>query len=505
MIESERSQAMEFDKEYLCLEHNTCVFSKNIDFDEDFQEVLPQYCDDILRVIKCSSKSIITSTDSNNNEVKIYGKIIINLTYLNENSELSYVDFEEEFSKSFNIDKLGDNAIVWANCCDKYTSFRVINQRRIDIHASFNICIKAYNKITCPSVKKCDKSKLRESVVKLSDVMCTQISKCEFEEQFSIPTDSNPIKRIVGYSGFVTLNETKIIKDKSLVKATVTMYVLYTQDCDDEIISKCEHTFDISKIVDIPGLCDSDVVITNLSLSNVYLKSKSGANDCLNCIDVIGDVNINMTVIREKEINIVSDGYVINKNTKCTYSDFKCYSNATRQCDTVTKTITLSCNDDIIELLDLSLDVGDVVYKNNTLCAKILSNIFYKTDEGALTSCSNSNDVDIVENSLNCVISSVNIQCFDYVLRENNSIDVRITLKYDAYFYDETNKQVLSEIDVDDTEVDYPALTIYFGKKNESVWNIAKSFCSDMDMIIKENSLDSDVLNTNKILIIPGV
>lgn len=496
---------MEFDKEYLCLEQNTCVFSKSIDFDQDYQEVLAQYCDDILRVIKCTSKSVVTSVDYNFNEIKIYGKTLINVTYFNENSVLSYVDFEEEFSKSISIDKLSENAVVWANCCDKYTNFRVINQRRVDIHTSFTIFVKAYDKVTCPSVKACDNSKLKKSVIKSSDLLTTQISKCEFEEQFSIPSDSEPIKRIVGYSGFVTHNETKTIKDKALVKATVTINVLYTQDCDEDLISKCEYSFEISKIIDIPGLCDGDVVISNLCLSNVYLKSKNGANDCLNLIDVIGDVAINISVIREKEITIVADGYVVNKNTNCTYSDFKCYCNSKHLCDTATRTITVSCNDDIIELLDLSLDIGDVAFKNNKFTAKILSCAFYKTDENTLASCSCSNDVDIIECDRNSVIASVNIQCFDYVLRENGSIDVRITLKYNAYFYDEANKQVLSEIDVDESNVNYPALTIYFGKKNESVWNIAKSFCSDMDMIIKENALDSDVLNTNKILLIPGI
>jgi hypothetical protein len=71
--------------------------------------------------------------------------------------------------------------------------------------------------------------------------------------------------------------------------------------------------------------------------------------------------------------------------------------------------------------------------------------------------------------------------------------------------FGESTVNVLTEIEADDEMINYPALTVYFGKKDETVWNIAKNFSSDIDMIKQENDIQNDVLDSNKILIIPGI
>ena len=50
-----------------------------------------------------------------------------------------------------------------------------------------------------------------------------------------------------------------------------------------------------------------------------------------------------------------------------------------------------------------------------------------------------------------------------------------------------------------------PQLTLYFAKKNESVWDIAKSFLTDSKLIIDENELTSDIIDTRRVLLVPGM
>ena len=137
---------MDIQKDYLCLEEMRKTECKNIDLDFDCQETLPAYVDDIYRIVKCCARSYITSADISFNEIKVFGKVNIYLTYYNENSLLCYADFEEEFTRSITAENLSDNAFVCAHICDKYTSFRVINQRRIDIHLSSLMHIDVYDK-----------------------------------------------------------------------------------------------------------------------------------------------------------------------------------------------------------------------------------------------------------------------------------------------------------------------------------------------------------------------
>ena len=65
------------------------------------------------------------------------------------------------------------------------------------------------------------------------------------------------------------------------------------------------------------------------------------------------------------------------------------------------------------------------------------------------------------------------------------------------------NISVLTDVNETERISNTPSLTVYFGKAEESVWNIAKRFSSDENLIIEENALTSDILDADRVLIIP--
>ncbi|MDE6155938.1 MAG: DUF3794 domain-containing protein, partial [Eubacterium sp.] len=95
---------MELCKEYksMCLNESRENSAEN--FELDFQENLPQYLDDIDRVIKCSVNSVVTNYDMSDSKLTIHGKTIICFTYMNKDSCILSNIFEEEFTKSVDID-----------------------------------------------------------------------------------------------------------------------------------------------------------------------------------------------------------------------------------------------------------------------------------------------------------------------------------------------------------------------------------------------------------------
>ena len=154
---------MELEKEYSCLEKNELVFCKAINVDKNYQETPEAYLDDIFKVVKCTAHSYVTSCDIKDSTVYIIGKTEICLTYYNEQNELLYTDFVEDFNESIAIDSVSEYAFGIVTVCNKYCNFRIINQRRIDIHTSFALNVSVYDKKSCPCVCKCEKSKLKES------------------------------------------------------------------------------------------------------------------------------------------------------------------------------------------------------------------------------------------------------------------------------------------------------------------------------------------------------
>ena len=146
---------MELEKEYSCLEKNELVFSKVINADKNYQETPEAYLDDIFKVVKCTAHSYVTSCDIKDSFAYIFGKTEICLTYFNDNNELIYTDFVEDFSESIAADDVSEYAFAVADVCNKYCNYRIINQRRIDVHTSFALNVNVYDKKSCPCVCKC--------------------------------------------------------------------------------------------------------------------------------------------------------------------------------------------------------------------------------------------------------------------------------------------------------------------------------------------------------------
>ena len=49
------------------------------------------------------------------------------------------------------------------------------------------------------------------------------------------------------------------------------------------------------------------------------------------------------------------------------------------------------------------------------------------------------------------------------------------------------------------------ALTIFFARKGESLWEIARQYSTSMEAIMEENSLSEEILPENRMLMIPMV
>lgn len=493
---------MDIEKEYSCLEKNGLIFHRMIDCDEDYQETLQQYSDDILRIVRCDSNTYVVSTDIDNNGLHIQCKAEICITYYNDKNELCYVDFDEEFSKKVSIENISSSAFASACAVTKYTNFRVVNQRKIDIHISVSLECKVYDKISCPCISSCKNSRLKIDEIELSNIYCTNQSRVEFDEEFNIPSGANPIKRLVSVSSKAIITETKIIKDKVLIKANVDVCALYSNN--DEGIEKAIHSFSVSKIIDVTGVDEDDIIIANASIGSIYCKAKNTSSEELNTIETYGSIVISSTFVKKSNANVISDGYIIGHNSRCDYSGLNCITRYKIIDDLISSSTSFKFNNDFDEIYDISLIVSNINCVSSKVKISLCAKIICKVDD-SVCSLTSENSIELDAYEFEDLLGSVNIDSFDYNIVSNCKIDVRLSLKCNMYLYSMDKINVLSEIDADDKMVDYPALSVYFAKKDESVWSIAKHFSSDADLIISENQLSVDILESNKVLIIPSI
>lgn len=491
---------MDMEKEYSCIEKNSLIYHKQINLDENYQETLESYLDDIKKVIKCSCRNVVCSCEVINNEVVLIGKTFISLTYCSDNDELIYTDFEENFTKSITVDNLGESIVSTAFALDKYTSFRVINPRRIDIVSSFLVDTKLFDKSSCSCIKSCNNSRLKVNKLNTLCVKTTGITKIEFDEDISLGSNGNGIERVVSVCACPRIGEIKSITDKFLLKGTIDTTILYTDEKKE--LQRIEHSFEFSKIVEMSGVSDDSEIFVRLSMGNVYAKAKSmGENDGL--IELFGDFYANTIVFTNNEIEIVTDGYVIGQKTKAEYKklDICCDSRIIEQIYDKRLDFELNCN--ITKIHSLEILATEYYIKDKKLCIKFCLSAVNGVDDIDSINSSIEKEFDIDVDNYEFVSAVVN--SFDYNIVSNNSISVRLKCLVRVLRASVKRLNVLCDISCENEKIECPTLSLYFAKANDDLWDIAKLFSSDISMIKKENEISSDVLDTNKVLVIPGL
>ncbi len=495
----------------LCKEYKSMNFNEKTEricesFDLDYQENLPQYLDDIEKIVKCCVKNVVTDYECSGSTLKIYGKTIISLTYLNSDlCPLSHI-FEEEFSKSFDI-TCGDYFFFSdININTKYSNFRLINQRRIDVHTAVSAQIDVYCRNINKCLTNCKNAFLKEYSV---NTLCNKgagVCSAEFDETFSISKGDSVIKNVINTFSNCIVEEKKIIKDKMLVKLRIEISILYEDDNNN--IEKCSHTFTVSKIVDVANTDEKDSAFVLASISSIYVKTKSDANNALRDIELVGRVSIKYQLYSVNEQEFITDSYSPYINTKITDSRIMLKTSPVFFSDEKTAELIFESEKNIVQILDLSAQIENCYVEKSVLHMSVNLNFLYYDDTSQLYSYDKSQELTFALNDSGLEgEAAANLSSYDFVIKNTDKVSLRINFSYSAYLY--TASQVNYLVDIEDDgekeKMNTPELTLYFADKNENIWDIAKSFSTATQLIMEENDLSSEVIEDKRILLVPGM
>ena len=92
-----------------------------------------------------------------------------------------------------------------------------------------------------------------------------------------------------------------------------------------------------------------------------------------------------------------------------------------------------------------------------------------------------------------------------YTMTSGSEVSIKTELRIEGSVTHCTETEVLSEIIVQE-ETEHPknyALKLYFGRAQESIWEIAKRCHTSVEAIMEENELTQEQLTENSMLLIP--
>lgn len=495
----------------LCKEYKTLNSSVEKDvlcesFELDFQENLPQYLDDIERIVKCSVKSVVTDYECTGGAIKLYGKSIISITYFNSSNCLLSNIFEEDFSKPISAGAGDDIEFAQITLTTKYSNFRLINQRRIDVHTSLKAKITLFSQSGEKCLANCKNAFVREynpmMLVEKSSGICSE----EFDENFTVSSADSQIRNIVNTFANCIVEEKKIIKDKMLVKLRMEISVLY--ESESSSIEKSVHNLSLSKIIDVSNAGEEDKAFVSAEVSGLYVKAKANSNNQLCDIEAVGKVTFNYKLCSMCQEDYIIDSYMPKYEADIERGNVRIKSNPIFYYDDKSCEIAFQTEKNVIEILDLKAEIIDCTIEESKMILSVKLAFLYYDDSSQLCYFEKTEEYSMTlnDNKMNGNASAVIIS-YDYLIKNANTVSLKLNFEYSAYLFSVENVSFIADINASaEKNTDcLPQLTLYFAQKNEDVWDIAKKFSTAVSLIMEENDLKSEVLDCQKVLLVPGM
>ncbi|MDR1564201.1 MAG: DUF3794 domain-containing protein [Oscillospiraceae bacterium] len=497
---------------------NEIVYEGSAEQSIDLDIVLPDYCPDIGKILKCQVVPSILAKDISGDTLNVEGNAAIRIFYADDEKRCLR-SFEQEFpfSTSLNVKNVGESASAFVKAKADYVNCRAVSQRKLDIHGA--VTVKAAITNSQPQELISDVCgagiNLKKQTVPISSLVNAVQQQFGVSETLEIGSAKPPIGSIVRSDAVVFPTEYKAIANKLILKGEAIVRALYRSDLDETQFETLEFNIPVNQFIDVPGLEDTSACDVALEAAYLKLTPKTDNDGEYKMVGL--DLRIGSTVkaYDDQEVSLISDAYsteyelIVDSRPVHLEKLIKNVSDnyIVRDTQEFAGALVKSVTDIWCDLSDLNSKVqdgklsvkGNVNFNilaededNEPIFVERLSPFEYECPAG---------DASAAKAEARAQIASAG-----FSFAGDNKLDLKAEVKLNAPVYSVTDIRSINQITPDESQVkaltQQPALNIYYADKGEALWDIARKHNSSVDKIKEENELTDDTLGEDKMLLI---
>lgn len=515
---------------------NVLELNKNINFAEKIEInfarevqndiVLPDYCDDINRIIRVDAKPIVKNKYANKDVARINGMIAATVIYISEpHKQLKSFSFANDFDYSLDMPGVMPNFNMTVQMEIGELNCRLLNPRKLTIRVETGILIKSsenkpvYENLNLYAYDNEDeKDEIKIEKLKQNFKNCNILlgeNEVKIEENITL-TDEPAANEIIYANIAIIVDDIKPLYNKAVVKFTAEVKCMYSTAEDSTEYINIVRKIPSTQIIDVDNLDENYECIVKANLSSLKTDidiDPYGENKIIN-VDFM--VQLELSAFKNTEHEIIVDAYCPKyesamQNQSITSQKYK---GIFRETQDIEDSIVLE--DAAIESV---MDISGIIVVNNTSISESIvtvnSNaeisVMVKSSDGEIQNLDCSipikSDLNVGEKTVNGIVeTAVHIlECNAKI--ESGKLTVTLSICYECVVFENNNYNIIKTFMIEtekpkNTKKDIQ-MVIYYPSKNESLWNIAKKYDSQMAKIMKYNKCESSNVADRKIIVIP--
>lgn len=500
-------------KENVCI--NQIVGQKEDKIIVESDEIVPDIKPDVLKIIASNGNICIYKKEIQDGKIRFDGSIYVYTLYIadDETSSIHSINSSMDFSKIIDLDNIRANMQLNSSCELKTIDCKILNGRKVSLSAIANINVCVYSNENVDIIKDTeeinDLQKL-EKDYKINSLVGSGITKTYAKDTVMIDASDN-LTDIVKVKFDISNKEYKINYNKVLAKAEANIKIVYLTD--DNRINATNANIPIMGFIDIENISEENSCEINYELKNISIKPNSIDE---HSIYVEAEVEITATASESKDVKIIQDLYSPTIDVNYKQKTIKLMQNQNR--------INQVCN---IRKQESIPEIGrnqiyDVDVKSNiTNCQTLDGRISYdgelnltflyatqdseKIVSKTLVESFNFNIADERINTNTEINTNIKVESQDFIVMPDESIDIKVDLNFEVSLLNSESINIINDIDtVENRNREKCSIAIYYTKKGDTLWDIAKRFGSTVDEIVRINKIeDQDLIMPGEQLFIP--
>lgn len=484
----------------------------------DADITLPDYCPNIEKILKCALTPKIQSRTLSGGQLQIEGVCIINVLYVDgEKKTIRCCEHNVNFSQSFSLKDTPENYVILTKTKSEYINCRALSPRRLVIHGAFSLYAKVIDsKSTAlytpdnPSLETCQRQIRCAGLKSLCQELFT------VSEEISA-ADKPQIEAVLCSSVTAAITGYKAVTGKLMVNGELNLKLFYLSDIESGQTEKTEYIVPFSQVIDCEGaqeenssIFDCEVLSYDIMLKNDVMSEKPLiALDAKICITEEGFLG--------RDEFIVTDAYSTKYEAVPKFEKLGIITDAVPVAESFIEKINAKIdNCRISKLLDIYPDHITLEASASSdgikACGKINMCVIALNSDGYPVFIERSFDyshtIASVPGSASLVFPSVRMPSVSYRLTDESGIELRCELKISGGAVKNESFRAVEGVEINEEkplETGGCALTLYYASQDESIWDIAKSHKTSLDMLKSENGIDDSDSQVPRMLMIPEI
>ena len=376
---------METEKTFADSKRTVCLGTGEAKFEVEYQESLPQYCEDVERVVRCVCSHAVTDYEYASGSLRVTGRSRISLVYISTSGCCLSAAFEERFTKNIDAPVTDAFAFAQVHTCTDFTNYRLINQRKLEVRSGLQVHTEVFAYMEQSQLTDCCGAILRQADAQCLEVLDAGLFSCDFDEKFAIGQHNTNISVLIHTGAFAVIDEVRTIAGKMLVKCRAELCVVYENT--EHNTEKCCFTVHSSKIVDVAGMTEDSHAFAQVKIGSLYVKPVPDENNDLRRLEIAGAFCVSYTAALGSDTQLVTDAYAIAYDARVQTGTVPLLRDPQFFYDSKTLSADLSFEDtEIAEILDLSLAMQEARVQNGLLLVEVGYGVAYYDVSGNLSS-----------------------------------------------------------------------------------------------------------------------